>query len=151
MPGDRIGTATGFSPLIRAHRLGRRLGLDDLWIKENDTVLALSLSYKDRVVSVALQRALEAGTTRIGCVSTGNVGNSVAAIASSVGIDATIFYPRQVDPAKLISTSGYGQRISRLEEAYDEVNARLPRRLRDRDLEIPFVEHLPRPYVLGGR
>ena len=147
VPGDRIGTATGFSPLIRAQRLGRRLGLDDLWIK-NDTVLAPSLSYKDRVVSVALQRALEAGTTRIGCVSTGNVGNSVAAIASSVGIDATIFYPRQVDPAKLISTSGYGQRIIRLEGTYDEVNA-VCRRLAI-ETEIPFVNINLRPYYAEG-
>jgi threonine synthase len=146
-PGDRIGTNTGFSPLIRADRLGRRLGLDDLWIK-NDTVLAPSLSYKDRVVSIALQRALEAGATRIGCVSTGNVGNAVGAIASSVGLDATIFYPRQVDPAKLISTAGYGQRIIRLDGTYDEVNA-VCRRLAI-ETEIPFVNINLRPYYAEG-
>jgi threonine synthase len=146
-PGDRIGTQTGFSPLIPARRLGRRLGLDDLWIK-NDTVLAPSLSYKDRVVSVALQRALEAGADRIGCVSTGNVGNAVGAIASSVGLDATIFYPRQVDSAKLISTAGYGQRIIRLDGTYDEVNA-VCRRLAV-ETGIPFVNINLRPYYAEG-
>jgi threonine synthase len=146
-PGDRIGVNTGFSPLIRAGRLGRRLGLDDLWIK-NDTVLAPSLSYKDRVVSMALQRALESGTRRIGCVSTGNVGNSVAAIAASVGIDATIFYPRQVDAAKLVSTGSYGQRIIRLDGTYDEVNA-VCRRLAI-ESGIPFVNINLRPYYAEG-
>ena len=146
-PGDRIGVATGFSPLVRAERLGRRLGLDDLWIK-NDTVLAPSLSYKDRVVSVALQRALESGQSRVGCVSTGNVGNSVAAIAARVGIDATIFYPRQVDPAKVVSTAAYGRRIIRLDGTYDEVNA-VCRRLA-LDTGIPFVNINLRPYYAEG-
>ena len=146
-PGERIGVATGFSPLIRAKRLGRRLGLDNLWIK-NDTVLAPSLSYKDRVVSMALQRALEAGHDRIGCVSTGNVGNSVAAIASSVGISATIFYPRQVDQAKIASTGSYGHRIIRLDGTYDEVNA-VCRRLAV-ETGIPFVNINLRPYYAEG-
>ncbi|HSI81393.1 MAG TPA: threonine synthase [Solirubrobacterales bacterium] len=146
-PGDRIGVDTGFSPLIRAERLGRRLGLDDLWIK-NDTVLFPTLSYKDRVVSVAMQRALESGERRIGCVSTGNVGSSVAAIASRVGIDATIFYPRQVDQAKITSTGAYGQRIIRLDGTYDEVNA-VCRRLA-LETGVPFVNINLRPYYAEG-
>lgn len=146
-PGERIGTTTGFSPLIRAERLGRRLGLDNLWIK-NDAVLSPTLSYKDRVVTIAVQRALERGYARIGCVSTGNVGNAVAAIASSVGIDATIFYPRQVDPAKITNTGAYGQRIIRLDGTYDEVNA-VCRRLA-LETGIPFVNINLRPYYAEG-
>ena len=145
--GARIGVETGFSPLIRAERLGRKLGFDDLWIK-NDTVLVPSLSYKDRVVSIALQRALESGHDRIGCVSTGNVGNSVAATAAQVGIDATVFYPRQVDPAKITSTAGYGVRIIRLDGTYDEVNTTC-RRLA-LETGVPFVNINLRPYYAEG-
>jgi threonine synthase len=143
----RVGLVTGFTPLVRAERLGRKLGLDDLWIK-NDAVLRPTLSYKDRVVSVALQRALEAGVGEIGCVSTGNVGNSVSATAAQAGLRASVFYPRQVDHAKLLSTAAYGAEIVHLDGTYDEVNATC--RQLALDTGVPFVNINLRPYYAEG-
>ncbi|MEN9236513.1 MAG: pyridoxal-phosphate dependent enzyme, partial [Gloeomargarita sp. GMQP_bins_25] len=81
-----IDLGTGMTPLIRAQRLGRRLGLRNLWIK-NDAVNMPTLSFKDRVVSVALTRAKELGFTTVGCASTGNLANATAAIAAHAGLD----------------------------------------------------------------
>src|SRR5689334_7522288 len=82
-----VGAQVGFTPLIKADRLARRLGIRELWIK-NDTVNYPSLSFKDRVVSVALSRARELGFTTVACASTGNLANSVAANAASAGLRA---------------------------------------------------------------
>ena len=142
-----IGLNTGFTPLLRAERLGRKLGLDDLWIK-NDSVLQPTLSYKDRVVSVAIQRAIELGVTEIGCVSTGNVGNSVAANAALAGIRASVFYPRQCDSAKVNSSAAYGAAIIQLDGTYDEVNATC--RQLALDTGVPFVNINLRPYYAEG-
>ena len=85
--GDPIDVGTGFTPLLRANRLARRLGLKELYIK-NDGVNMPTLSFKDRVVSVALTRARELGFSTVSCASTGNLANSTAAIAAHAGLEA---------------------------------------------------------------
>src|ERR1041384_1071636 len=87
-----VGSQVGFTPLVKADRLARRLGVRELWIK-NDAVNYPPLSFKDRVVSVALSRALELGFPTVACASTGNLANSVAANAASVGMKAYVFIP----------------------------------------------------------
>src|SRR6266498_5861670 len=84
-----VGLQVGFTPLVKADRLAKRLGIRELWIK-NDTVNYPSLSFKDRVVSVALSRAKELGFTTVACASTGNLANSVAANAASAGLKAYV-------------------------------------------------------------
>src|SRR3954462_11348200 len=88
--GPTVGLQVGFTPLVKADRLAKRLGIRELWIK-NDTVNYPSLSFKDRVVSVALSRAKELGFTTVACASTGNLANSVAANAASAGLRAYVF------------------------------------------------------------
>ena len=88
----RVGQHSGYTPLIRADRLGAELGLNNLYLKD-DSSNRPSLSYKDRVVSMSVARLLERGKTEIGCVSTGNVGTAVASMAAKAGVDAFIFYP----------------------------------------------------------
>ena len=87
-----VGTQVGFTPLVRADRLARRLGLRELYIK-NDTVNYPTLSFKDRVVSVALSRARELGLETVACASTGNLANSVAANAASAGLKSYVLIP----------------------------------------------------------
>src|SRR5437867_13256307 len=87
-----VGLQVGFTPLVKADRLAKRLGIRELWIK-NDTVNYPSLSFKDRVVSVALSRAKELGFDTVACASTGNLANSVAANAASDGLKAYVFIP----------------------------------------------------------
>jgi threonine synthase len=87
-----VGGQVGFTPLVRAKNLGRRLGIRELYVK-NDSVCFPTLSFKDRVVSVALSKALEFGFDTVGCASTGNLANSVAANAASVGLRALCVHP----------------------------------------------------------
>ena len=82
-----VGCQVGFTPLVKAERLAKRLGIRELWIK-NDTVNYPTLSFKDRVVSVALSRSRELGFQTVACASTGNLANSVAANAASAGLEA---------------------------------------------------------------
>src|SRR6266542_4914819 len=88
----RTGFHTGYTPLVRADRLAKRLGLQELYIKD-DSVNHPTLSYKDRVVSMAATRAVELGFTVFGCASTGNLGNSVSAHAARLGLDCYVFIP----------------------------------------------------------
>ncbi len=92
----RVGQHSGYTPLIRADRLGAELGLNNLYLKD-DSSNRPSLSYKDRVVSMSLARLLERGKGEIGCVSTGNVGTAVASMAAKAGVDAFIFYPTRLE------------------------------------------------------
>jgi len=117
----RIGTRVGFTPLVPAPRLGAALGIDDLWIK-NDAVNHPTLSFKDRVVAVAINRALEFGLTAVGCASTGNLANSVAAQAASAGLPAWIFVPEDLEREKIIATLVYGPNLVRVRGVYDDVN-----------------------------
>jgi threonine synthase len=116
-----MGLQVGFTPMVRADRLARRLGLRDLWIK-NDTVNYPTLSFKDRVVSVALNRARELGFRTVACASTGNLANSVAANAAAAGMDAYVFIPHDLEQGKVLNSLIYGARVIGIRGHYDEVN-----------------------------
>ena len=111
----------GFTPLVRASRLGRRIGAEHLYVK-NDAVCFPTLSFKDRVVAVALANAQAFGFETVGCSSTGNLANSVAAQAARLGLQATILVPADLEPAKILNTLVYGARLVRVEGNYDHVN-----------------------------
>ncbi len=111
----------GFTPLMEARQLGRRLGLDRLYVK-NDAVCAPSLSFKDRVVAVALARARAFGLHVVGCASTGNLANAVAAQAARGGFAAWVFVPSSIEPTKLIASAVYGARVVPINGNYDQVN-----------------------------
>jgi threonine synthase len=122
LDGDpTVGPLVGGTPLVRAHRLAEALGVENLWIK-NDAVNHPTLSFKDRVVSVALSKAKEFGFTTVGCASTGNLGNSVAANAAQAGLESYIFVPHDLEPAKILGTTVYGANVIRIRGTYDEVN-----------------------------
>jgi threonine synthase len=116
-----VGLHVGGTPLIRADRLARELGIAHVWIK-NDAVNHPTLSFKDRVVAVALSKAKEFGFTTVGCASTGNLANSVAANAAAAGLPACILVPADLEAAKLLGTSIYGARLIRVRGTYDQVN-----------------------------
>jgi len=112
---------TGFTPLVDAPALARRVGVARAWIK-NDTVSHPSLSFKDRVVAAAINAAAAFGLDTIGCASTGNLANAVAAHAARAGLKAWIFVPDELEAAKLIGTSVYGVHLVRVRGTYDDVN-----------------------------
>ena len=112
---------TGFTPLVDAPALARRLGVARAWIK-NDTVSHPSLSFKDRVVAAAINAAAAFGLDTIGCASTGNLANAVAAHAARAGLTAWIFIPEELETAKVVGTSVYGARLVRVRGTYDDVN-----------------------------
>jgi threonine synthase len=107
--------------LIKADRLARRLGIRELWVK-NDTVNYPTLSFKDRVVSVALSRAKELGFTIVACASTGNLANSVAANAAAAGLKAYVFIPADLEQSKVVNSLIYGATVVGIKGHYDEVN-----------------------------
>lgn len=112
---------TGFTPLLEVPRLARRLGVSRVWVK-NDSVSHPSLSFKDRVVAAAINAAAAFGLTTIGCASTGNLANAVAAHAARAGLDAWIFIPHDLELGKIVGTSVYGPRLVRVRGTYDDVN-----------------------------
>jgi threonine synthase len=116
-----VGTQVGFTPLVKADRLAKRLGIRELWIK-NDTVNYPTLSFKDRVVSVALSRAKELGFTTVACASTGNLANSVAANAASAGLKSYVFIPSDLEQGKILNSLIYGANVIGIKGHYDEVN-----------------------------
>ena len=116
-----VGLEVGFTPLIKADRLAKRLGIRELWIK-NDTVNYPTLSFKDRVVSVALSRAKELGFTTAACASTGNLANSVAANAAAAGMKAYVFIPSDLEQGKIVNSLVYGANVVGIKGHYDEVN-----------------------------
>ncbi len=116
-----VGLEVGGTPLIRADRLARRLGVRELWIK-NDTVNYPTLSFKDRGVSVALSRARELGFTTVACASTGNLANSVAANAAAAGLKAYVFIPSDLEQGKVVNSLIYAANVIGIKGHYDEVN-----------------------------
>lgn len=112
---------TGLTPLVDAPALARRLGVGRVWVK-NDAVSHPSLSFKDRVVAVAINAARAFGLDPIACASTGNLANAVAAQAARAGIQAWVFVPQDLEQAKLVGTSVYGARLVRVRGTYDDVN-----------------------------
>ncbi len=116
-----VGLNSGFTPLVRADRLARVLGLDELYVK-NDTVNHPTLSFKDRVVSVALTRAKELGFTTVACASTGNLGNAVSAHAASAGLSCFIFIPGNLEMGKVIGSLVYRPTLIAVDGSYDDAN-----------------------------
>jgi len=117
----QVGKNVGFTPLIRAERLGKVLGVSNLYIK-NDAVNYPTLSFKDRVVSVAISKAIEFGFKIVSCASTGNLANSVAALAAEGGLESYIFIPHDLEQGKILSTLIYGAKLIGIKGSYDEVN-----------------------------
>src|SRR5215831_9321389 len=116
-----VGTQSGGTPLVRARRLEKKLGLRELWIK-NDAVSYPTLSFKDRVVSVALSKAREFGMDTVACASTGNLANAVAANAAAAGLRAYVFIPHDLERGKVLGTTVYGARVIGIRGTYDDVN-----------------------------
>ena len=116
-----VGLQVGFTPLVKADRLAKRLGIRELWIK-NDTVNYPTLSFKDRVVSVALSRSRELGFKTVACASTGNLANSVAANAASAGLEAYVFIPADLEQGKVLNSLVYAPNVIGIQGHYDEVN-----------------------------
>src|SRR5690348_7907305 len=112
---------TGYTPLVDAPALARRLDVARAWVK-NDTVSHPSLSFKDRVVAVAINAAAAFGIDTVGCASTGNLANAVAAHAARAGLTAWIFVPEALEAGKIVGTSVYGSRLVRVRGTYDDVN-----------------------------
>ena len=125
-----VGIGTGFTPLLRAPRLGAQLGIPDLWIKY-DAACHPTLSFKDRLVAVSLTKALEFGLTTVGCASTGNLANAVAAGAAAAGLTAVVLVPKDLEAAKLTGTAVFGATLVGVEGNYDRVN-RLCAQIADR-------------------
>src|SRR3984885_7554771 len=137
----------GFTPLVRARNLGKRIGATNLYVK-NDAVCFPTLSFKDRVVSVALANAQKFGFDVVGCSSTGNLANSVAAQAARLGLKATILVPADLEPAKILNTLVYGARLVRIDGNYDHVN-RLCTQIAD-EYAWGLVNVNLRPYYAEG-
>ncbi len=116
-----VGKNVGWTPLIKAERLGRELGLKNLYLK-NDAVNHPTLSFKDRVVAVALTKAREFGFDTVACASTGNLANSVAAHAAEGGFRSYIFIPADLEQGKVLGTLIYGTNVLAVTGCYDEVN-----------------------------
>jgi threonine synthase len=112
---------SGFTPLVEAPELARRLGVARLWLK-NDAVCHPSLSFKDRVVACAINAARALGLDTVGCASTGNLANAVAAQAARAGIPAWIFIPHDLELGKVVGTAVYGSHLVRVRGNYDDVN-----------------------------
>jgi len=116
-----VGTKVGFTPLVEAKNLAQRLGIKKLYIK-NDTVNYPTLSFKDRVVSVALSRARELGFDVVACASTGNLANSVAANAAASGMKSYVLIPADLEQGKVLGSLVYGTNVIGIHGAYDQVN-----------------------------
>jgi threonine synthase len=116
-----VGKNVGFTPLVKAERLGREFGLKNLYLK-NDAVNHPTLSFKDRVVAVALTKAREFGYETVACASTGNLANSVAAHAAEGGFRSYIFIPSDLEQGKVLGTLIFGANVLSVSGCYDEVN-----------------------------
>ena len=144
--GDLLTLGEGLSPLVHASNLGAELGLRQLHLK-NDTINPTN-SFKDRVVSVAVNWAIRNGVTTIACASTGNLANSVAAYAARAGLRAVVFIPADLEPQKVATTAVFGATIVPIDGTYDDVN-RLCTELAD-DLDWGFCNINLRPYYSEG-
>ena len=143
---DAVDINTGFTPLIKSKNLGKLLGLDNLYLK-NDSVNP-SFSFKDRVVSVAATKALEFGFDTLACASTGNLACSVAAHAARAGMKAVVFIPADLESGKVVGTAIYAPLVVAVKGSYDEVN-RLCSEVGD-SYPWAFVNINMRPYYAEG-
>jgi threonine synthase len=142
-----VGAGTGMTPLVKAERLARVLGVDELWIKD-DGASHPTLSFKDRVVSVAVSKAIELGLDTIACTSTGNLANATAAQAAVAGLKCVVFIPDNLEPAKILGTSIYGADVIAVRGTYDDVN-RLCTEIADR-YPWGFVNVNLKPFYAEG-
>jgi threonine synthase len=126
----KTGFNSGFTPLVRADRLARELGVSELYIKD-DSVNHPTFSYKDRVVSIAATRAVELNFPVFGCASTGNLANSVSAHAARLGLSCYVFIPNDLEPNKILGSAIYGPQVIAVDGNYDDVN-RLCTQIADR-------------------
>jgi threonine synthase len=138
----------GGTPLIKADRLAKKIGVRELWIK-NDAVCFPTLSFKDRVVAVALAKAVEFGFDTLACASTGNLANAVAAHAAQAGLKAFVFIPHDLEKHKILGTLVYGANVVRLQGTYDEVN-RLCAEIGDKYENFGFANINLRAYYAEG-
>jgi len=141
------GPFSGFTPLLAARRLGEELGVRNLYIKD-DTVNHPTLSYKDRVVSVAITKAREFGFTTVSCASTGNLATAVAAHAARARLRCYIFMPEGVESGKIVGSTIYGAQVITIRGNYDDVN-RLCSEIADK-YGWAFVNINLRPYYTEG-
>src|SRR5213080_4700951 len=142
----RTALAAGITPLVRADRLAERLGLREVWVK-NDAANPTH-SFKDRVVNVAVAKAKELGYEVVACASTGNLANAVAAHAAAAGLDSYVFVPADLEEQKILATGVYGTRLVAVDGNYDDVN----RLCTELSSEHPwaFVNVNLRPYYAEG-
>jgi threonine synthase len=138
--------AAGMTPLLRADRLAERLGLHEVWVK-NDAANPTH-SFKDRVVTVAVAKAQELGYEVVACASTGNLANAVAAHAAAAGLESYVFVPSDLEEQKILATGVYGTNLVAVRGSYDDVN-RLCTEL-SADHEWAFVNVNVRPYYAEG-
>lgn len=141
-----VDLGTGFTPLVKADNLGRELGLDQLYIK-NDC-LNPTYSFKDRPVSVAITKAREFGFDTVACASTGNLAASVAAHAAKANMKAYVFVPSNVEPGKLVGAAIYNPVLVTVDGSYDDVN-RLCAKLVQK-YNWGFININLRPYYAEG-
>jgi threonine synthase len=139
--------AAGVTPLVRAPRLAERLGLGEVWVK-NDAANPTH-SFKDRVVTVALAKARELGYEVVACASTGNLANAVAAHAAAAGLDSYVFIPADLEEQKILATGVYGTTLVAVQGTYDDVN-RLCTELAGERETWAFVNVNVRPYYAEG-
>jgi threonine synthase len=141
------GFNSGFTPLVKVDNLAKELGVKELYVKD-DSVCHPTLSFKDRVVAVALSRAKEFGYHIVGCASTGNLANSVAAQAAIAGLKSYIFIPADLELGKVIGTLIFAPNLVAVEGTYDEVN-RLCSEVASK-YKWAFVNVNIRPYYAEG-
>jgi threonine synthase len=142
----RVDLGAGFTPLRRAERLGERLGLERLWIKDDS--VNPSNSFKDRVVTVAITMARVFGFEAISCASTGNLANATAAAAAKAGMPCYVFVPEDLERAKILATEAYGAKVVAVRGSYDDVN-RLCSEVAE-SLPWAFVNVNMRPFYAEG-
>ncbi len=150
LPVDTVrpdAPAVGYTPLIKADRLAKKLGVREVWVK-NDSVCFPTLSFKDRVVAIAMQRALDFGFETIACASTGNLANAVAAAGAMAGMPAYVFIPHDLEQHKVLGTLIYGAKVVGIDGTYDEVN-RLCAEIGDK-YKFGFANINLRPYYAEG-
>jgi threonine synthase len=144
-PKSALGA--GQTPLVRSERLAERLGIGEVWIK-NDAANPTH-SFKDRVVTVALAKAQELGYRVVACASTGNLANAVAAHAAAAGLESYVFIPADLEEQKILATGVYGTHLVAVDGCYDDVNRLCTELAGDHD-DWAFVNVNMRPYYSQG-
>jgi threonine synthase len=145
-PPSDLTHPVGFTPLVRADRLAAELGLGEVWVK--DDTRNPTNSFKDRVVAVALAKAVEFGIKTIACASTGNLANAVAAAATRAGLPSYVFIPSDLESGKILTTAIYGGNVVAIDGTYDDVNRLCAELAGDRPWA--FVNVNMRPFYAEG-